>query len=365
MSKLPQPKLPQPATSYFLPLFVVRVHDSDGLFLCQDAQVAELSVIDAECGVTHLLLHLHINILPADDENEQLRSRVLQLEAALAAAQKATAEANNNANAALENVTSLRLQMSHMLALVTSSPTDPALAQAWTEEDEDMDEETMDGAEEHQSVLRLHPVFEGALGAHALIVEGVVDASLVKKFASKFEQKHVATGSALCNGDGSILWPNPLFVEATGYAAQEIIGCQWHTFLCGPGTGCAEVSRVQSMMQLRLPFSSCMRLHQEDGSVVWMQVRIEPAVLNGGPVLLLCMEDVSDVVHDTSNYSAQSLYQTSQVQEEAIVHGLAILESISSPVAPQNFQQQQRESSSHAAPVHGMNRLSLSSRPDE
>ena len=339
--------------------------------------MAELSVIDAECGVTHLLLHLHINTLHADDEKEQLRSRVLQLEAALAAAQKATAEANNNANAALENVTSLRLQMSHMLALVTSSPTDPALAQAWTEEDEDshkdMDEETMDGAQENQSVFRLHPDFEGSLEAHALlqrmhqerIVEGVVDASLVKKFASKFEQKHVATGSALCDGGGSILWPNPLFVETTGYAAQEIIGCQWHTFLCGPGTGCAEVSRVQSMMQLRLPFSSCMRLHQEDGSVVWMQVRVEPAVLNGGPVLLLCMEDVSDVVHDTSNYSAQSLYQTSQVQEEAIVHGLAILECISSAVAPQNFQQQQRESSSHAAPVHGMNRLSLSSRPDE
>ena len=30
----------------------------------------------------------------------------------------------------------------------------------------------------------------------------------------------------------------------------------------------SEVSRVQSMMQLRLPVSSCMRLHPEDGSVV-------------------------------------------------------------------------------------------------
>jgi hypothetical protein len=107
-----------------------------------------------------------------------------------------------------------------------------------------------------------------------------------------------------------------------------------------------------------------MRLHKEDGSVVWMQVRGEPAVLNGEPMLLLCIEDVSDVVHDTSNYSAQSMYQTSQVQEEAVVHGLAILEGISSPVALHKFQQQQRESSSHAAPVHGMNRLSLSSRPD-
>jgi hypothetical protein len=120
------------------------------------------------------------------------------------------------------------------------------------------------------------------------------------------------------------------------------------------------------MMQLRLPFSSCMRLHKEDGSVVWMQVRGEPAVLNGGPMLLLCIEDVSDVVHDTSNYSAQSLYQTSQFQEEAVVHGLAILESISSPVALQQHQQQQRQHepvAPAAAPVHGMSRLSLSSRP--
>ncbi len=341
--------------------------------------MAELSVVDAECGVTHVLIHLHINnTLHADDEKEQLRARVLQLEAALAGAQRATAEANINANAALQSVTSLRLQMNNMLALVTSSPTDPGLAhlaQAWTAEDEDMDEEdAMDGAQEHHCAFRLHPAFEGALGAHALlqrmqqerVVEGVVDASLVEKFASKFEQKHVATGCALCVGDGSILWPNPLFVEGTGYAAQEIMGCQWHTFLCGPATGSAEVSRVQSMMQLRLPFSSCMRLHKEDGSVVWMQVRGEPAVLNGGPMLLLCIEDVSDVVHDTSNYSAQSLYQTSQFQEEAVVHGLAILESISSPVALQQHQQQQRQHepvAPAAAPVHGMSRLSLSSRP--
>ena len=93
-----------------------------------------------------------------------------------------------------------------MLTRVSTSDnvfTDPGLAQSWTEEDEEtMESDGTDTQEKQQSVFHLHTVFEGALGAHSLlqrmhqdkIVEGVIDGSLVKKIANKFEHKHVATG---------------------------------------------------------------------------------------------------------------------------------------------------------------------------
>ena len=64
----------------------------------------------------------------------------MQLEADLTSTQRATAEANNLANAFLKDVISLSLQMSRMLTRVTTSDnvfTDPGLAQSWTEEDEE------------------------------------------------------------------------------------------------------------------------------------------------------------------------------------------------------------------------------------
>jgi hypothetical protein len=85
-----------------------------------------------------------------------------------------------------------------------------------------------------------------------------------------------------------------------------------------------------------------------------MQVRLEPALTQHKhgvlPVLLLCLEDVTDVMDGcpgrilagsaASSSSAQSLFRTSQIQEEAIVTGLSALELMSDEAQKEQLEQQ-------------------------
>jgi len=86
-----------------------------------------------------------------------------------------------------------------------------------------------------------------------------------------------------------------------------------------------------------------MQLYKEDSEVIWAQLRLEPALIQQRqgvlPVLLLCIQDVSEVMDGTHSQiiagsdaaqSAHSLYDVSQGQEEAIAFGLASIQLISS-----------------------------------
>ena len=163
----------------------------------------------------------------------------------------------------------LRKQFNKMLAVVTSSPPDGDDAGLCLTDDDLMDDEWDSTPQQglgghHMTASQQHPEAHWDSTVQALIYGAsekrmhldVIEAPLVQGFSNEFEQDRVKTGFALCDSAGAILWSNALFLEATGYAKEQVVGCQWHTFLCGAQTDGSEVSRVRTMMQMCLPLSS-------------------------------------------------------------------------------------------------------------
>lgn len=370
-----------------------------------DARVTVLPVVNAEGHVTHLLLNLEPGEFFAKSEADNLREHVKRLEIELAEARAQTDAANLMAKTAVAETEAMRQQFNNMLAIVTSGPPAEDSGESWSEDDM-MDDEwetpeqglgghhvIMGSNDEHASWTSITNQTSGDGASRKRMHLDMIEVPLIQSFSKKFEQEQVTTGFALCDSAGAILWSNALFSQVTGYTAEQVVGCQWHTFLCGAQTDGVEVSRVRSMMHMRLPHSSHMQLYHEDGEVVWMQVRIESSMMEDRhgvlPVVLLCLQDVSEVMDGTyaqnlaCSHSAQSahrVYHVSQVQEEAIAHGLASIRFVSAPAGakqqlehPQDtcasgnilspvHDYPQQESSVYEAQVHAMHHLSLASQ---
>ena len=231
----------------------------------QDARVEALPVVDAQGVVTHLLLNLelgpmrtHQGQMQAQDENIQLSQQAHRLEEELQAARQAQAISNSMAEAAVSQAESLRMQLNQLMDLMSRGE---PLTGMWAEVDEMQEDEWGDSQEVYTSTHGPHCMYAGAnlAAQRGQANQDAIEVSYVKSFAAKFQQgskEQAPTGLSLCDAAGSILWCNQVFVDVTGYNAHEVVGCQWHTFLCGPDTDCAEVKRVQAMMEMRLPFSS-------------------------------------------------------------------------------------------------------------
>ena len=87
--------------------------------------------------------------------------------------------------------------------------------------------------------------------------QSVINMQLVQGFAHEFEQAGgTGTPLALCDASGAILWANTLLSHASGHSSDELLGCRWHSVLLGPLSDASDLSRVDTMMQLRLPLSS-------------------------------------------------------------------------------------------------------------
>jgi len=99
---------------------------------------------------------------------------------------------------------------------------------------------------------------------------------------------------------------------------------------------------VHACIKQGRPLSTCLNVYRRDGSLVWLQVRMEHAEVTreeteAVKVQLLCLLDVSpmmsrilanrDRVRDES--CADAAQQVSETQEEAIVHALDCIEMMS------------------------------------
>jgi len=285
-----------------------------------------------------------------------------------------------------------------MLTMVTSSPSAEDCDDASSADDDLMDDEwdvpaqglgghhaMMGSTNQRPSWTRISTQTCGNGTSRKRIHQDVIEVPLVQSFSKRFEQEQVNTGFALCDSAGAILWSNVGFSQATGYTAEQVVGCQWNTFLCVQH----DSAEIRSMTQMGLKLSSShMQLYQEDGAVVWAQVRSEPALIEDTygalPVMLLCIHDVSahkDGTHSeivagsdaAQSASARSLYQVSQLQEEAIASGLASICFISAPTAAKRQQKHpqatcypstrghQQQASARKPPVHAMRSLRIAS----
>ena len=227
--------------------------------------------------MTHLMLNLHVNC--ADEphardaqelEIQQLRLRVHQLQQELASARDEKIHATMLAAHAETKVEALRRQVQNILEVVTGGPADPLLLHEAFLADQDM----ALGAMLHQScdhdcllghTMRTAQLAHLPSSAPWAAERGkterkhkcVINMQLVQGFAHEFEQAGGAgTPLALCDASGAILWANALLNHASGHSSDELLGCRWHSVLLGALSEASDLSRVDTMMQLRLPLSS-------------------------------------------------------------------------------------------------------------
>lgn len=155
----------------------------------------------------------------------------------------------------------------------------------------------------------------------------LVSADLVQKFRAYFDVDPVKTGFALCDESGAILWCNTRLTDAVGYKEEDLRWCRWPSFLCAPGTDEQAFELVHLRIKQRAPLSSCLQLCCQDGGIIWMHVRMEPAVISDAagdqdiPVFLLCVQPASDVEGSSE--------QQAEVLEAAMIHGLDCVDVLS------------------------------------
>ncbi len=247
------------------------------LALVQEARVCSLAIVEAERGVTHLMLNLHVNCggeAHARDAQEleiqQLRLRVHQLEQELASARADKMHSTILAAHAETKVAALRRQVQNILEVITGGPVDALLLHEASLADQDMPfggmlDQSCDHGGLLGQTLRTAQLahlpspapWAAERGKTGRKHECVINMQLVQGFAHEFEQAGGAgTPLALCDASGAILWANTLFTHASGHSSDELLGCRWHSVLLGPLSDASDLSRVDTMMQLRLPLSS-------------------------------------------------------------------------------------------------------------
>ena len=254
--------------------------------------MTSLVIVEAERGVTHLMLILDLdgangaNGREADEqETQQLRQRVHQLEQELACAQALTSHANMVAAHAQTQVEALRRQVQCILEVVTAPPHGLLLQGAWLPNQDMLQADLLPARARQSSADAMAPgagqvkqsaedrppvrpamrtadlarlVASAAEGGMAERVhQNVIDMHLVQAFAHHFEQAGgTRVAFALCDVSGAVLWANGALTSACGYSCDEMLGCCWQAAFFGPLSHSSGLSRVDAMMQLRLPLSS-------------------------------------------------------------------------------------------------------------
>ncbi|EKX42418.1 hypothetical protein GUITHDRAFT_111696 [Guillardia theta CCMP2712] len=154
------------------------------------------------------------------------------------------------------------------------------------------------------------------------------------------EEDTITSGFCLCNEDGAIVWCNDVFLDISGYEKEEVIGCPWISFLCGPESDEDDVAEISQCIREQASSSACIRGYREDRSLFWMQVRLEPVQiyhktheLRGS---ILCVDDVSDMMMKVLSSNSEDnirdpeilevAEELSQSQERSIIAGLDAIE---------------------------------------
>eukprot|EP00960_Hanusia_phi_P077089 768647-Hanusia_phi.AAC.8 len=154
------------------------------------------------------------------------------------------------------------------------------------------------------------------------------------------EEEPITSGFCLCDDDGAIVWCNDVFLSITGYDKEEVIGCPWISFLCGPESDEDDVAEISQCIREQASSSACIRGYREDRSLFWMQVRLEPVQiyhevheLRGS---ILCVDDVSEMMLKVLSSSSEEnirdpeilevAEELSQSQERSIIAGLDAIE---------------------------------------
>ena len=130
------------------------------------------------------------------------------------------------------------------------------------------------------------------LESHALVVllsveeaehveEGVVAAEAIAQQEAQLRQRAVlATGLSFTVADARkpdcpLVWVNPAFTAATGYAFDEAVGRNCR-FLQGEGTDRDEIARVRAAVEAREAVVATVLNYRKDGLAFWNQVTITP-----------------------------------------------------------------------------------------
>lgn len=130
------------------------------------------------------------------------------------------------------------------------------------------------------------------LESHALVVllsveeaeqveDGVVAAEAIAQQQAQLRQRAVlATGLSFTVADARepdcpLVWVNPAFTAATGYAFDEAVGRNCR-FLQGEGTDREEIARVRAAIEAREAVVATVLNYRKDGLAFWNQVTITP-----------------------------------------------------------------------------------------
>ncbi len=135
--------------------------------------------------------------------------------------------------------------------------------------------------ESHALVVLLSVEEAGQVEMAGHVEDGVVAAEAIAQQEAQLRQRAVlATGLSFTVADARepdcpLVWVNPAFTAATGYAFDEAVGRNCR-FLQGEATDREEVARVRAAIEAREPIVTTLLNYRKDGLAFWNQVTITP-----------------------------------------------------------------------------------------
>jgi PAS domain S-box-containing protein len=96
--------------------------------------------------------------------------------------------------------------------------------------------------------------------------------------------------------EGLIDWVNPAFEQRTGYALDAVRGRKPGSFLQGPDTDPAAVSRIREAIDAREPIREELLNYAKDGSAYWISLNLTPAFDSVGRLerFISIQEDITE-----------------------------------------------------------------------
>ena len=190
------------------------------------------------------------------------------------------------------------------------------------------------------------------LESHALVVllpveeaerveDGVGEAEAIAQQEAQLRQRAVlATGLSFTVADARqpdcpLVWVNPAFTTATGYAFDEAVGRNCR-FLQGEGTDREEIARIRSAIEAREAVVTTVLNYRKDGLAFWNQVTITPISDADGVVthFVGVQTDVSGrVFADLERDRALLAERTARADAEAAQARLTLLAEATEAVA--------------------------------
>ncbi len=109
--------------------------------------------------------------------------------------------------------------------------------------------------------------------------------------------------------DCPIVYANPAFLRATGYAAEEIIGCNCR-FLQGPGTDPAAIAEMRAAVAEQRACTVILHNYRKDGSSFWQELTISPVRDGDGRLLhfIGVQADITELKRAEEDLAHQALH---------------------------------------------------------